>query len=1387
MEEEDLDCVSPQLRVINFDNKLARHNYDDVIVVEENVKEVSPSPSSNESKCFPSPPTTCFPSRPPRRYSRYSRYRSRSPPLRRTASPPYRRQRSPSPRKYRSPSHRENNKIKNRAMRSLGSPGRRSPHRRSTPKPPTRPRSPSVSEWESDTDEELEQEAAKEQKDYMAPSGDNREKGPVEFLKLDATAEVYEFSQFLNDFEGQKKKNKPIKMDQPVAEKKMVDGKKLRKKVKKVRASPLSRCSSGRMGGECREGPGERRDAGAKYFNPARMGSGSPSRKRPAPPRSKSPDTRRQMTSGRRTLETTSSKAKEKRPAGEPKENADDRKEREEWGYSGKPTKHLSPEQKVLEVRRRKFEGHNSGTMKEANTKISLKRSTSTPTVATEQARKRWSGSREEDPMSSRTGRRREEDPMFNPRRNDELEDERNKAPGRWEEQEAEGDAKADEELTDLRVRLNKKEQEGYVTDLRVGLNKKKQMGASKANQQMSSNKKNILSAEELVQIANKTILNFNPDKNLKEGTSSESKSRGRKPDQKSISMDNDLCTTLCNTERVEDQQVSNRTLKKQKEAELDQEILLLEEERETYLQKERTFAKLRFADMELLNQAKDLSEYTIWKRKNGIKCLQDEEKNMEYKRIEVSKKIIELCNRKTILENIQKPREDVGIRKSLAANNKGDSFSLVYHGTRQERQNLEKQRKKDQRFESESYHMSRSQSEEKASPHEEAFFTDMERLTNSSNFAEEARKLLEAPLSTLKVCQTSNYEPGYPASTPILTETVLIPDLTHSPPDLSLLDQSKFQTNILVKDGQQNTMFENQNYSKNMLHEPCSTKKEIYYDPSETVCTKALGASQPEKDPKSKPSAASLNTAEGEEFTKTIKKESGKVKISDILSDMKHWEIAQHIEDVKHGISIPMQIKTDSDYFEPIDQKEYNADESKETCIVCNKKTTRTEEQETKRSLFKSKIPSLDFVEPDIGSFVDMYLDFKESRLEEGQEEEGDELLLQVSLMGCESIEELMSPLTPPRTSSKFWKESHSHKDWMNIFEERYPIIKTGTITEFNLILKILLFSSRNSSSTTSNYSELLAKPDRVSEKQTLEVISEQESNLHTEEDTKVVNEPLSEQKSETFSVLLGHQIPEPVTELLEPDKLTQENELFVKKSPQQSFKLSDDTLIERAFNNLSSPKSTTTTETDISIKEQPELIPQRSEKPAPNTKHQTRLEGETASKIQSKEGLELGSELLEEKAFGSNSGHIETELGAESGVGSLANCLSETSKADAVDAGKQWIEAKLVVVPGATTNKRVHYMEHGTWHKTNCLQFFQRAAECDEAGQELGDSASLDHSDCRGDKSRGLGRHRPSNPNERSNELTERQAGKTYAENKMKSVVLKKFPCQEKMLLQQ
>merc|ERR1712037_52555 len=95
--------------------------------------------------------------------------------------------------------------------------------------------------------------------------------GPDDFLKLDATAEVDEFSQFLNEFEDEV-------LDESKKKEAAVDVKKLRKKVKPLRLSP----SPPRPRSPMRwPKSSERRSPGGRYFMDERRGSrGSPGRKR---------------------------------------------------------------------------------------------------------------------------------------------------------------------------------------------------------------------------------------------------------------------------------------------------------------------------------------------------------------------------------------------------------------------------------------------------------------------------------------------------------------------------------------------------------------------------------------------------------------------------------------------------------------------------------------------------------------------------------------------------------------------------------------------------------------------------------------------------------------------------------------------------------------------------------------------------------------------------------------------------------------------------------------------------------------------------------------------------------------------------------------------------
>lgn len=326
-----------------------------------------------------------FPPRPRspgyRRYSSRSRSRSPGPrrrPLSRSPPPGYFRRRSVSP--Y-------------RRRRSLSPLDRRSPplRRRSPPPPrksrtPEKPRSPSPSEWETDTEGESEAEQEEEEEKKEEPEVKTEEKKPVaekkekdigndddgdDFLKLDATAEEDEFSAFLNEFEDEvlakkEDKKKPEKKEKKVrlpTEKKIVDGKKLRKKIKpkKETPPPAERRS---------QSPRLTRSPGRRYFSPNRNKDGrfSPRRRDDRA----SQDRLRANKSRERDIKSRErdNKSKEKviNKDIKPVESAAERAEREQREYEERIAKLPTPERERMEARRKKFDKKI-----DPNKKISLK------------------------------------------------------------------------------------------------------------------------------------------------------------------------------------------------------------------------------------------------------------------------------------------------------------------------------------------------------------------------------------------------------------------------------------------------------------------------------------------------------------------------------------------------------------------------------------------------------------------------------------------------------------------------------------------------------------------------------------------------------------------------------------------------------------------------------------------------------------------------------------------------------------------------------------------------------------------------------------------------------------------------------------------------------
>ena len=137
-----------------------------------------------------------------------------------------------------------------------------------------------------------------------------------------------------------------------------------------------------------------------------------------------------------------------------------------------------------------------------------------------------------------------------------------------------------------------------------------------------------------------------------------------------------------------------------------------------------------------------------------------------------------------------------------------------------------------------------------------------------------------------------------------------------------------------------------------------------------------------------------------------------------------------------KHAYSLPSQIEQDNQEkstkaYEEIDDKE-------------------------QRAKIKAGMTTLEWM-PDMEKFANMYLDFKNSVKEQADINEGDELLMQISQLDCQNPDVLVSLI------EEFWSDSHTKETWTEIFSEKFPLIRTGTISEFNLILDILLLAHQN------------------------------------------------------------------------------------------------------------------------------------------------------------------------------------------------------------------------------------------------------------------------------------------------------------------------------------
>ena len=115
-------------------------------------------------------------------------------------------------------------------------------------------------------------------------------------------------------------------------------------------------------------------------------------------------------------------------------------------------------------------------------------------------------------------------------------------------------------------------------------------------------------------------------------------------------------------------------------------------------------------------------------------------------------------------------------------------------------------------------------------------------------------------------------------------------------------------------------------------------------------------------------------------------------------------------------------------------------------------------------REQIKESMTGLDFIEPEIAKFADFYLDYKESEGETPTAEEGDEVIIQLTLLGIKNLQELLSIIEEDAD------ESPTMEMWMDKFSKGFIAIKVGLVPDLELIIKILIFHHKRSTTFTSS-----------------------------------------------------------------------------------------------------------------------------------------------------------------------------------------------------------------------------------------------------------------------------------------------------------------------------
>jgi hypothetical protein len=177
----------------------------------------------------------------------------------------------------------------------------------------------------------------------------------------------------------------------------------------------------------------------------------------------------------------------------------------------------------------------------------------------------------------------------------------------------------------------------------------------------------------------------------------------------------------------------------------------------------------------------------------------------------------------------------------------------------------------------------------------------------------------------------------------------------------------------------------------------------------------------------------------------------------------------------------------------------------------IIDRDTSQEEEEEVQRNLekkatranFRLSLPSLEFIQPELNPFINLYLNYKEAHSQIPSADEANEALIQVASLGVDSLKELLGIV------DDLWKESNKDTVLEKLVRQ-FPFIPLSPSFPYyhSLIVKVLSFELGRS------------VPDILSSNKSTSTDSATPSRTHTPKTAPLSPAYLEERTAEYFTL---------------------------------------------------------------------------------------------------------------------------------------------------------------------------------------------------------------------------------------------------------------------------